>query len=218
MLNKFENQKILFTNIKKNNLYSSNKYQSKNLGGQELTWNYIKHLFWYQFWPWHLPLSLPWCIPAPSRPWTDPSCTRWRIPWTWGWSGTQCTHTGGRPAWRWLWPSPGTPQPPAQSGRSRGGRQWSGPGDTLVLSQSEKKTSQCHSFILTHLHFISHLFSTNKNIAIYPDVLSNKEAYILDKYHIKLHTFLTRSSQKSLCLFLKYTVCNLYIYIKIHHI
>lgn len=37
MLNKFENQKILFTNIKKNNLYSSNKYQSKNLGGQELT-------------------------------------------------------------------------------------------------------------------------------------------------------------------------------------
>lgn len=81
-----------------------------------------------------------------------------------------------------------------------------------------KKTSQCHSFILTHLHFISHLFSTNKNIAIYPDVLSNKEAYILDKYHIKLHIFLTRSSQKSLCLFFKYTVCNLYIYIKIHHI
>lgn len=96
-----------------------------------------------------------------------------------------------------------------------------GPGQaTHLFYHSLKKitTFQCHSFILTHLHFISHLFSTNKNIAIYPDVLSNKEAYILDKYLIKLHIFLTRSSQKSLCLFFKYTVCNLYIYIKIHHI
>lgn len=95
-------------------------------------------ILWFQIWPWHLPLSLPLCIPAPSRPWTDPSCTQWKIPWRWGWSGKQCTHTGGRPAWRWSWPSPGTPQLLAQSGRSRGGRQWSGPGDTLVLSQSEK--------------------------------------------------------------------------------
>lgn len=95
-----------------------------------------------------------------------------------------------------------------------------GPGQAthLFYHSLKKFTSQCHSFILTQLHFIYPLFSTNKNIAIYPDVLSNKEAYILDKYHIKLHIFLTRSSQKSLCLFFKYTVCNLYIYIKIHHI
>lgn len=50
-----------------------------------------------------------------------------------------------------------------------------------------------------------------------------QEAYILDKYHTHLHinVFLTRSSQKSLYmyyLFLKYTVCNLDIYIKIHHV
>lgn len=53
-----------------------------------------------------------------------------------------------------------------------------GPGQAthLFYHSLKKITSQCHSFILTHLHFIPPSFLTNKNIAIYPDVLSNKEA------------------------------------------
>lgn len=177
------------------------------------------YLNWYQIWPWHSLLNLPWCIPAPSRPWTDPSCTQWRIPWRWGWSGTQCTHTGGRPAWRWSWPSPGTPQRLTRSGRSRGGRQWSGPGDTLVLSQSENITTfQCHSFTPTPSPFDFSLYFQQIRI-LQLILIYHPRAYILDKYHI--NEFLTRSSQKSLYmyyLFSKYRVCNLDIYIKIHHV